>query len=247
MIAELVPGWARAAEAFTDLPGVAPHPAELRFLPPTAVERRRREFATGRACARRALAALGAPAHGPLPRDERGAPVWPPGTLGSITHCTGYRAAVAARAGEATALGIDAERRPRPLSERASAVIATDWESSQLARLQREFVSLLPWSTLLFSAKEAVYKAWHPHARRPLSFRDAEVRIHPVDEGGGLLAVRPTRLALPELSGGYRFDGGLLVTVVHRGLTPPVRPAPPRTPSDPRGHRSAGPERAAAR
>lgn len=240
-----MPGWARAAEAFSDPPGAASHPAELRFLPPGAVERRRREFATGRACARRALAALGAPAHGPLPRDARGAPVWPDGTLGSITHCTGYRAAVAARAGEALALGIDAERRARPLSERATHAIATKWETHQLLSLQREVG--IPWSTLLFSAKEAVYKAWHPHARRPLSFRDAEVRIQPVDEGGGVLAVRPTRLALPELSGGYRFDDGLLVTVVHRGLTRPVRPAPPRTPSDPQAHRSPVPERAAAR
>ncbi|MGP9017030.1 4'-phosphopantetheinyl transferase family protein [Streptomyces sp. BR1] len=245
MIEELVPEWARAAEAFFDPLGAAPHPAELRFLAPGAVERRRREFATGRACARRALAALGAPAHGPLPRDARGAPVWPNGTLGSITHCTGYRAAVAARADEALALGVDAERRPRPLSERATNAITTEWEARQLLRLQRELGH--PWSMLLFSAKEAVYKAWHPHARRPLSFRDAEVRIDPVDEGGGVLAVRPTRRALPELSGGYRFEDGLLVTVVHHGLTRPVRPAPPRTPSHLRAHLSPAPERAAAR
>ncbi|MEU4349020.1 4'-phosphopantetheinyl transferase superfamily protein [Streptomyces sp. NPDC023838] len=246
MIEQLVPGWARGAEAFRDPPGAAPHPAELRFLPPGAVDRRRREFATGRACAGSALAALGAPASGPLPRDARGAPVWPAGTLGSITHCAGYRAAVAARAADGVALGIDAER-SRPLSERAAASIATEWELSQLRFLQAASGCTLPWATLLFSAKEAVYKAWHPHARRPLSFRDAEVRMDPRDEAGGVLTVRPTRLALPELSGSYRFAAGLLVTVVHRGLTRPVPSAPPRTPSGPRALRSPAPERAAAR
>ncbi|WHM40060.1 4'-phosphopantetheinyl transferase superfamily protein [Streptomyces sp. BPTC-684] len=246
MIEQLVPPWARGAEALGDPPGAAPHPAELRFLPPGAIQGRRREFATGRACARSALAALGAPASGPLPRGAHGAPVWPAGTLGSITHCDGYRAAVAARTADGLALGIDAER-PRPLSERATTAIATPEELHQLRTLQRTSRGVLPWATLLFSTKEAVYKAWHPHARRPLSFRDAEVRIEPCDEARGVLTVRPTRLALPALDGGYRFADGLLVTVVHQSLTRALSSALPRTPSDPRALPSPVPERAAAR
>ncbi|MFD3676463.1 hypothetical protein [Streptomyces sp. NPDC058613] len=36
-------------------------------------------------------------------------PVWPSGIVGSMTHCTGYRAAAVARTGHLVALGVDAE------------------------------------------------------------------------------------------------------------------------------------------
>ncbi|WP_423832395.1 hypothetical protein [Streptomyces manipurensis] len=74
--------------------------------PPGA--RRRAQFATARACARRALAGLGREPVALLP-GPGGAPQWPSGVVGSITHCEGYRAAVAAPAGVVAALGIDAE------------------------------------------------------------------------------------------------------------------------------------------
>ena len=84
------------AEAFADPPGILLFPAE-EVLVAKAVESRRHEFATARNCAHRALALLGeAPA--PIVRRERGAPQWPAGIVGSITHCAGYRAAAVARA-----------------------------------------------------------------------------------------------------------------------------------------------------
>lgn len=57
-----------------------------------AVESRQREFATVRYLARRALGRLGRPAAPILP-NRRGAPQWPDGIVGSMTHCAGYRAA----------------------------------------------------------------------------------------------------------------------------------------------------------
>ncbi len=47
----------------------------------------------------------------PILPGQRGAPRWPAGVVGSMTHCAGYRAAVVARADEVTSLGVDAERR----------------------------------------------------------------------------------------------------------------------------------------
>ena len=64
-----------------------------------AVDTHRRKPATGRLCARTALAKLGASSV-PIPSGRRGAPDWPSGVVGSITHCAGYRAATAARARE---------------------------------------------------------------------------------------------------------------------------------------------------
>ncbi|MEM7792797.1 MAG: 4'-phosphopantetheinyl transferase, partial [Verrucomicrobiota bacterium] len=50
---------------------------------------RQQEFIAGRKCARAALAELGQ-LHGPILANGKGAPVWPDGFVGSITHCKGF-------------------------------------------------------------------------------------------------------------------------------------------------------------
>jgi 4'-phosphopantetheinyl transferase EntD len=60
-----------------------------------AVGKRRREFSTARACARDALVELGEPPQA-IPTGPKGEPLWPPGVVGSITHCDGYRACAVA-------------------------------------------------------------------------------------------------------------------------------------------------------
>src|ERR1700761_3617241 len=96
MIEEILPSFLASADLFGDAPDVTLFPDEEALLG-RAVEKRRREFAAGRGCARRALAALGLPP-APLLPGEGGAPRWPDGVVGSITHCAGYAAAaVAAR------------------------------------------------------------------------------------------------------------------------------------------------------
>ncbi len=57
MIEAILPAEAAAEEPFSDPPGVALFPEEEAFIA-KAVDRRRREFATARACARAALARL---------------------------------------------------------------------------------------------------------------------------------------------------------------------------------------------
>jgi 4'-phosphopantetheinyl transferase EntD len=139
-----------------------------------AVEKRRREFITARACARRALAELGvAPAA--ILSGSRGEPLWPRGFVGSITHCDGYRACAAGRAGEFATLGVDAEV-DAPLPPGVLGDIALPAEREQLASLARQEPGP-SWDRLLFSAKECVYKAWFPLAGRWLGFEDAELTI----------------------------------------------------------------------
>lgn len=221
----LLPDRAHAADCLGDPAWLRPHPEEEAELGLAAVDRRRREFATARWCARRALAAAGAPdPSGPLRRGRRGEPLWPPGFTGSITHSAAYRAAVAAPARPGGVLGIDAERAV-PLRPAMRAAIASDEELAHLAALPA--VAGLPWETLLFSVKEAVYKAWNPLTAAPLTFRSVRVvfrpRTHTGSCGGttGSLTAEPTgplqgaTPALPVLSGRYRAACGLLVSVVH--------------------------------
>ena len=161
------------AEEFGDPPEAALFPAEEALLA-RAVEKRRREFATGRQCARSALGALGI---GPAPilPGQGGAPQWPSGIVGSITHCAGYRAAAVARASEVVTIGLDAEPAGSLPGEVLGLVTLPD-ERDRLRDLARDVPGVC-WDTLLFSAKESVYKAWFPLARRWLGFNDADIAI----------------------------------------------------------------------
>jgi hypothetical protein len=77
--------------------------------------------------------------------------------VGSITHCAGYRAAAVAPAGQVSGLGIDAEP-SRALPPRLLARILRAEEMLALVELRHERPTVC-WDRLLFSAKEATYKA----------------------------------------------------------------------------------------
>ena len=131
------------------------------------------EYITVRDCARQALASLGTPPAAIL-GDARGAPIWPDGIVGSMTHCRGYRAAAVARASDLTVLGIDAEP-AEPLPSGIARRISTDAELAGITGLDPD----VPWDRLLFSAKEAIYKAWYPLTRIGLGFHDVNIALQP--------------------------------------------------------------------
>jgi 4'-phosphopantetheinyl transferase EntD len=147
--------------------------AELAALGPVGPARAV-EFAAGRDCARKALAALGVPPVPVLPAPDR-SPIWPPGVVGSITHCAGYAAAVVGLSSEVTSIGVDAEPN-RPLPGRVCERIAHPAELRWLRSAPRRGVH---WDRLLFSAKESVYKAWAPLTGAWLGFLDATVTVEP--------------------------------------------------------------------
>ncbi|MGH8920694.1 MAG: 4'-phosphopantetheinyl transferase family protein, partial [Actinomycetes bacterium] len=107
MIEKILPGVVACAEAFDDPPDAVLYPSEEAVIS-RAVEKRRREFRTVRHCARQALRELGLPPVAVLTGEHR-EPLWPPGVVGSMTHCTGYRAAAVARSRDLRTVGIDAE------------------------------------------------------------------------------------------------------------------------------------------
>ncbi|HEU4943772.1 MAG TPA: 4'-phosphopantetheinyl transferase superfamily protein [Solirubrobacterales bacterium] len=171
-----------------------------------AVERRRREFVTARACARTALGRLGLPAQA-VPRGERGAPRWPAGIVGSITHCDGYRACAVGHAADLATLGVDAEPN-QPLPDGLLPDIALPQERVWL----RDLTAAAPavhWDRLLFSVKESIYKAWFPLAERWLGFEDAVVELDRQRcTFSARLLVQGPRLGERELKG---FSGTWLV------------------------------------
>ncbi len=150
-------------------------PADLR----RAVAKRRREFLAGRHCAARALACAGHAGNGWLPIGENRLPVWPDGWLGSISHSRFGAVAVATHSSSCRALGVDME----PLVD---AALAADIASTVARPGELERLSDLPrdWRvTLLFSAKEALFKALYPETRR---FHDFTAAHTQGIEGNGL-------------------------------------------------------------
>jgi 4'-phosphopantetheinyl transferase EntD len=175
VIEEILPAEVIAVEARHDLMNVTLLGAEEGVVG-RAVEKRRREFTTGRACAHAALEQLGLPPS-PILSGDRGEPRWPADVVGSITHCDGYRACAVARTREIATVGIDAEVNAM-LPEGVQSEIALPDELLWLRKLKRE-TPAVHWDRLLFSAKESVYKAWFPLTERWLGFEEAAVAVDP--------------------------------------------------------------------
>lgn len=143
------------------------HPSEADVVA-RAVPVRVKEFTLGRTCARRALARFGH-AEAPIPRGTHGAPIWPDGMAGSITHTRAFFAAAVASRAQYRSLGIDAEEIGRVAPELWPTLFQPD-ERARLQRLppdQRELES-----TLRFSAREAFYKAQSPVSGAWVDFLD---------------------------------------------------------------------------
>ncbi|WP_412734912.1 4'-phosphopantetheinyl transferase family protein [Krasilnikovia sp. MM14-A1259] len=208
-LAGLLPAAVVVVEARGDTTAEPVFPGE-EDLVANAVEGRRREFVTARRCAREALARLG---HAPAPilRGERGAPVWPAGVAGSITHCTGYRAAAVTPAGPLVSIGIDAEP-AGPLPDGVQALITVPGETELIDRLTAAHPHG-PWGKVLFGAKESVYKAWFPLTGRWLGFEDARLDIDVTTGGPAETAEGTFRATL--LVPGTRTDGGPPLTELH--------------------------------
>ncbi|SMD19487.1 4'-phosphopantetheinyl transferase family protein [Kibdelosporangium aridum] len=177
MIEKLMPAGVASKEMFSDAAESTMFPEEAAHVA-KAVDKRKREYATVRHCARQAFAELGVPPV-PLLTGERGAPQWPSGIVGSMTHCAGYRAAVVARSSDIHTLGIDAEPHA-PLPEGVLGVISRDEENGRLAKLTAAD-NTVHWDRMLFCAKETVYKAWFPLTRKWLGFEEASITL--ADDG----------------------------------------------------------------
>ncbi|MBB0232620.1 4'-phosphopantetheinyl transferase family protein [Streptomyces calidiresistens] len=224
MLKELLPADVESAELFgeaseEDLPPLFP---EEEAVVARAVAKRRREFAGVRACAREALGRLGVPP-APLLPGERGAPGWPEGIVGSMTHCAGYRGAAVTRRGRWAALGVDAEPHEPLRDPGVTNLVTVPVERERVLPALADRHPSVHWERLLFSAKESVYKAWFPLTGRWLGFEEAELALRPDPDGPGSGAFRARLLVpgpvvagreIPGFDGRWLVRGGLVLTTV---------------------------------
>lgn len=166
---------------------------------------RQSEFATGRRCARRVLLGLGCEDRPELQADADGVPSWPEGFAGSITHSRGMAAAVAARVLDCTLLGLDLERTNR-LGEAASRRVV---HPSEERFVQGDLVK----ASIIFSLKEAFYKAQFPRDRRTGNFEDLALRVDAMAGSAEVFEMAP-RFAeeLKDLRFAYRLVGDYVLS-----------------------------------
>lgn len=211
MIEELLPSGVASVESWGNTASAFLLPEECAQLG-NAIESRMREFTTARSCARQALGKLHFPP-APILRGSRGEPIWPPGVIGSITHCTGYRAAAVALQTDHAAIGIDAEVHD-PLPPEVLQSICVAEEIAWLRAASRQ----IHWDRVLFSAKESVYKAWFPLTKLWLDFEQVVVTIESAEN---TFRVRPLEgvpeefaSALRQFSGRFLVRNGVILTAV---------------------------------
>lgn len=206
LVAEMDPRLARAERLYP----------EERELVAAAVPKRAREFAAGRLLARELIARLGGTQAPLLARATR-EPVWPPTVTGSITHTDTWAAAAVAPHDAVGGLGIDLEP-AEPLPEELLPLVVTAAERERLGRGG----ALL--ARVLFSAKEAVFKAQFPRSGAFLDFPDVEVELRPDGTFDARLAAAAGPFAPGfVLPGRWRVDEGLIATAVTLARTDPPR------------------------
>ncbi len=173
-----------------------------------ASPKRQREFLSGRAAARAALARLGVAAHDLLPGGAR-EPLWPPGMTGSITHTGRFCLVAVAPRARCVSLGLDCEPDEdlaEPLWQRVCTPVERSWLREQPAEGRGR------WARLIFCAKEAAYKYQHPLTRSFLGFQELSVSFDAPTESFGLHPAAPG--PLQEARGRWHRTAGLLVCLV---------------------------------
>ena len=127
---------------------------------------RRAEYSSGRRVARAALRQLGASDVAVAKRGK--APVWPDGVVGSIAHSRYLACALVGYCEDFCGIGLDVAPENRVGAKVAKRVLDPGERSS---------VTDENGYTLLFSAKEAVYKATNPATGEYLGFRDVRLSL----------------------------------------------------------------------
>ncbi|WP_405165822.1 4'-phosphopantetheinyl transferase superfamily protein [Nocardia sp. NBC_01499] len=221
MIENILPSGVASAELLDYPEDLKAHPAEEHLIA-KAVEKRRRDFIGARHCARLALAELGEPPVA-IGKGERGAPIWPRGIVGSLTHCDGYRAAALAHKMRFRSIGIDAEPHaalPEGVLDSVTLPPEREWLKTNDSALHLD--------RLVFCAKEATFKAWWPLTARWLGFEEAHITFEIQDSSGDsgqgtfhselLVPGQTNDGGVPLLSFDGRWlitDGFILTAIVH--------------------------------
>jgi len=171
-------------------------------------QNRKREFIAGRFCAHEAMVLANIPPEN-IQIGRKGEPIWPSNIVGSITHSHGYAAAAVARRSDIISLGLDAEI-DEPLSSRVLRRISNAQEQEWAKGAGGTLVQHP--GKVLFSAKEATYKAWYPITHDWLGFKEALINFH--DQENTFTVHIQKNGPIREMHGKYTIRKDVIVTAI---------------------------------
>ena len=149
------------------------YPEEIQLLSSRACNSKQANWISGREAARLALSKLGAK---PLPilRGDAGEPIWPDRIVGSISHCSPWSIAVAARREtRSLTIGIDLESSDRMCKADPHSLLSLICHGTELDWVHEGDLSTR--LTMIFSAKESLYKSLYPLCKRYIDFNEVEI------------------------------------------------------------------------
>ncbi|ENO8415986.1 4'-phosphopantetheinyl transferase superfamily protein [Vibrio mimicus] len=180
-----------------------------------AVNKRKAEYLAGRYVAREALKKLTQQNY-QIPIGDNRAPQWPDGISGSITHTDTYALAAVSYFSDHQIIGVDLESWMSPsLAQELAPRIIDASEQSLLEQCELEFYQGI---TLIFSAKESLYKALYPQVKQFFGFEDARVDwIEPSSGQFQITLLRSLSAAYPkgwQTVGRYFVHQDVVLTVI---------------------------------
>jgi len=189
-----------------DVDGLAIHPDELRSLGERAREKRRREFIMGRVACRNALMRAGCSDPPPVLRGAMGEPLWPHGYVGAISHTSSVAVSAVCPAIFASGIGLDVEDMSEPVELPVFELVCTDselrWIHASPDECQLRF-------RMIFSAKEAAYKAFFSLVGTYIDFKDAELRR---DDNSEIFHGTILKYLSPRVHAGDTFNAGSMLS-----------------------------------
>ena len=190
-------------------------PRQLEF----ATRKRKASFLAGRLCAAKAIQSYNPCLSTAVGMDRGGAPIWPDGVVGSITHTDRYVSAAVGSKNQWLGIGIDSEEIIDLDNVKPLKMLVMLAEESSL--FSESSLSEPELTSLIFSAKESFFKCFHPLGQQRLDFRS--VRIVDIQERSLTFRIHLNHFVGPgfpagfELMGKYEIGDG----VVHTGIELP--------------------------
>jgi enterobactin synthetase component D len=174
---------------------------------------RKQEYIAGRFCAFQAAKMAGFDLT-ELPTAVTREPVWPLGVIGSITHSRQMAISCVSLSNKFSSLGIDAEELMK--SSLGTEVENTIASVEELALVKKD--ESQKGITVLFSAKEALYKALFPLARTFIDFKEVKLVDLDMERESFELELLSCNPKLMEYLGNYKGSfkqvGETIVTLV---------------------------------
>lgn len=173
-----------------------------------AVPKRKIEFLAGRYCVQLALRRMGRDAGQAIDIGEKRAPLWPEDLTGSITHSKGFASAAVGSTELVRGIGIDSERLvAENTANSVASHILTETESyganRSLVNSARQYL------TLIFSAKESIFKCLYPRVQQYFDFQDAEILLDA--DNPGSFSFRLRKQLTVEFHEGYCGHGQYVI------------------------------------